>query len=384
MGDSWTKKRYSEESKRLENSLENLDPEHCSAILRARLAQKSLTSSSEERLRAFVSLVAYLKHAPAMDAYCRQLFNVGKALLRAEGITPGRSRLSYLWGELESCRAVLQAREGSLWLGWWERQFAGHYDGRYKKLRRSSHMGDLAWLAYCNGATDIAEAYAREAIELGQHDLEFKASLPLTHIRCLDLLGRFDDAETVQERYTVQGQYGTSGTQEHWEWLSARRTYLRSHEIEGILEFGNTLKNKDPFEGQVSLEVALWLFCLRPRQSGKSLMGRRHGGMTGDAERLIDGVINALERGHRITVPLEFRCRRLGKALALIDHRVWPDIRLVIWAAAGLWLRRFHVRSQLPLVMSEYKSLSLQVTRGLHGDVFNLSHLLNTGRMVAA
>ena len=327
----------------------------------------------DNRLRSFVLIMSALVYHQRLgglkDSQVSSLHNKAVAILQAQGIEPGRSRLAFLWGELHQVKSLIDRRNGEHWLAAWELQLGGYlsrptkfHDSPFQSLayaNRSLRLGN-ARLAYqwYETASMAKQATVKEQALLGQ-------------VRCARLMGEIDLCLRLIENNIKASEDFSEASKREFGWEKLRIDHIVSDNFAPIFP---QIQKKNEFHSTTFIVEA---YLLAASLSSKDWMNRMRKMRTVARDKHLDtkrrqaefNFALCIEDGYEVDVPLVNRLRNLGQHLSGLSEIPNIDKVLLAWAAATRWLIRSHAKPLAALTLREYRSLSMRLSDGQDDDV---------------
>lgn len=376
----WTEKKIDEAKQTVR---EEIDASEYSKNAESRLAfildkVTSLTNndSSESRLYRLIYIISALVHSAnnggLSDIDVDRLVKLAYAVLQAEGIKPGTSLLSFLFGDLHLARSQIYRLRGDPWRSAWEQQISMHLSRPIPAAVESVQQ-----LAAGNRSLRLGNALAairnfEEAERLG---LAGK-NLDLAHIgliRALRLSGRIDEARARIEEFAHATSLRAPVRKElDWEKIAIQS--MNDERYDRMADV--TREGRSHYEPTYLIEAYLWFAANKTTSWMDSFRKLKSLARVKELNLkdlgLLYKLAQLIEDSYNSDIPISTRLRDLGDQLARVHEINNIDKEMLIWIAAARWLSRVKAWSLAALVLNEYEALSLRLTEGRNHDVFGI------------
>ncbi len=382
-------------------------PDAAREVLSDAIAALESDLQADAQLRRFAlvtQLLALHARQGVMTApEAARLADTGEAILRAQGVAPLASRLSFLHGELALVTARVRRREGRSWQAAWTTQL-----GLFLAKGVGEGGEGVQALATADEALRRGDAaLALEGFSIAGRDPELSRRARLGKLTALRLSGRLGEASALADAAGPGGSGSAVAARaggpapadaarpdasrpsageedrqfdvyfEGFAWEALRREAQATADLTRMVAAVNRAGGHR--DAARVLEAGLWTKAVPV----KSWLGRVPKPETvrrtfGDDFRrgsplaaLYECAL-AIDRAHDQEIPLQLRLRDLGDALEQAPRVPSIDAELLVWAAAARWLVRHHQPLLAAQAASEYRALSLRLSDGAVPDALLL------------
>jgi predicted unusual protein kinase regulating ubiquinone biosynthesis (AarF/ABC1/UbiB family) len=378
---TWTTAAFTEESEKLKRSLRGLyapgDPEELRYLMDG--YQKLEAGTQQSLLMEFIFVLNALEfhrdHGGLTESESKKLAETGVRILRAAGIDPSRSQLSFLYRRLYHLRADIVAKHGRTDEGAWLVESSEHLCYRSEAHQKKEQLLKRAKFLLRLGHATLARDLLAE-IEASDHEpdqIYFRA-------RCEWLAGNSNSAIQL-----------CRSNHEKTAWLKSLLEAASSSEYR---PFSNEIKKIVGLPTEV-LFSSLWFYGPSPLIT-KSLalksssLRRRFSAaeLKKDQATLLIDSLEALQEGYDNSYPLISRLNKIGDVFAERKNFKELEHEMLFLAVAARHACRYSQFSLDDLLISEYKSLSakmmptsidaLCILSDLTKQGYNLRHDLQT------
>lgn len=348
-------------------------------FLQDRIAYLQSEESAQHALQRFVAIIFLLdwhnRHKVLQSTQIGQLADAARTILKAYGIHPDSSNLSWLHGEIELALAQSRRREGRFFEASWHSAMALFHG-------RKSGFGDAGYPYLVTGL---------RSMRLGNFDLAFDALVKaeeqsqeparqlqarLCRIQILRLRGLWADARFLIDQ-TRAASYLTDDARLELAWEEYCIDAVDKGDLTGMINAtGRSGSHRQP---SYMLEVTLWVKAV----ATKAMLQR-----VPKVESVKRAFPQAINRGslhyqfyecaqqldlcYDNEIPVHLRLGDLGRQLAKADRLLTIDKELLFWAASARWLARYHQPLMAVLCAEQYKALSLKMSGGVSPDLLAL------------
>jgi hypothetical protein len=327
------------------------------------------------QLRRFTYVLAALRlFDVGRGGSCREierLSALGDDLLRANGVPPRTSQLSFLHRDLKAARAAAMAAGGDRLRAVVELRLGGFLAARSVKPEPASYRLQLAEQLAALGHLELGMAELEALSDAAIASADRRAALLLeARIRWLsgDRQRSLRLVEMPMEGATAQEQAAAT-------WLRLCSEPEVGRRLTRLL--AATRAGKPHHRPLYVLRAYLWVWAsesvwpLRRRPSLAALARRR--GMTFAPLGVAFRAALAVEAGYDVEIPLETRVVKLSEAL--LDARRATDLeaQLLLLLAVSRCLARAKARGLADVAAAEYRELSRRLSGGRSGDVLGLA-----------
>ena len=376
----WTAQLVDHHKVQIKARLDLAENDGRDARLRFALSQISdleKSATGTESLERFIYIVSALVHHERSGGLSLtqvdKLLELAYAILQIQGITPSKSRLAFLFGELHLVRSQIYRSEGDHWRAAWEQQ-VGH------KLSKPSPPGGTGFQHL---------SFALRSVRLGQaatalHHLDLAGDFELTanqqfrveleKARINRLVHSFEVAESIIEGSLFDKTCPQSFRRE-FEWEALLNSFATSREFMPII--AAVSKGGTHYTASYILEAKLICFCQPTKEyiariaSMKTLSRNKdiHPQKMGSLYK----AITTIEDCYDTEIPLILRLHRLGETLSRLNELLTIDKELMTLAAASRFLARSKSLALANLSLQEYRSLSEKLCSSRSKDALGLT-----------
>lgn len=349
-------------------------------FLQSRISYLESAESPEDQLKRFVSIIFMLdwhnRFKMLASPQIGQLADTARNILKAYGIHPETSKLSWMYGEIELVLAQSRRREGRFFEATWHSGMALYHS-------RKGGIGDpgfqyliSAMRAVRLGNFDLAfEAFVKT--ELTTKDPGQKLQARVNRVQILRLLGKYEEASYLIDQTSAIREVPFA-VQLELNWERYCLDALEHGNLIGIINaVGRNGSHRHP---SYMLESTLWVKCFQ----SKAFLGKVP--RAESIKRAFPGAINRnsvnyllYECAHQLDlcydneIPILVRLNDLGRCLSQASRLITLDKELLFWGAAARWLGRYHQPMMAVFCSSEYKALSLRISGGQSADSLKLN-----------
>jgi predicted unusual protein kinase regulating ubiquinone biosynthesis (AarF/ABC1/UbiB family) len=307
------------------------------------------------------------KHHALKQTNVEKLLSMAEEILRAAGIIVGRSRLSYLYGEIYLLRSRIALYENPA-LSCWQTGVAESVSGR-PSLEFSGKI------ALESAPKLLRQGQASECIRrLLQFkevpEVEFPYEAKLLHVKALRLAGSIEIASDVCHAYIEQEPVHD---ELKWELLCCEAQRTGSGD-----QLARTIpKQFDGIENYITAK--LWLFCGQSKvayrqlpkvESIKKKFRKEKGVM--EAHSAILAALKSLEEFYDTELALKYRLDSVGQAFSNLAKVNDVEYELMFLFATARMLARHSQFSLRDLLLKEFKQLCLKLSDGHNDNVMGL------------
>ena len=298
------------------------------------------------------------------------LEKIAKVLLHKNNIKAGKSKLSFLHGQLKQSVASILKSDGDTWGALWESSL-----GLFLSRGSANPILPFQHLSFAIQTIDrglplrVMEILSEMSNNLSTNDDQDYLSL-LT-VKALRLSGNIDQAEELLEKMV---ESGSQSDRLVWE-----QAFVRAIKYDETKEFHRTLfsRNKPTLDyAEGYLKYALWMKAQPSKLHAKlcpktSVLKRVLKGYTSNSKyKKILKVISAIEDCYDVDTPLADRVNKIGKIMPVIETLEAEYKVLALSAVVRFFNQR--QKQMASLFHGEYQSMSLKMSEGHNPDVFNL------------
>lgn len=320
---------------------------------------------------AAINLIPYSKEAK--DKYGNlviQLEKIAKGLLATNNIKAGKSKLSFLFGQLQQGLASILKNDGDNWGALWEASLGLYLSrGSANPILPFQHL-HLAVQAIDRGLPGRVRVILDE-MEQALVEPNDSLTVNLLRIKSLRLSGEHNACEAlIDQQISVHGE----SERLKWEKLYTRAiAYDETKDMHRFL-FGRSAKKMAYTESY--LKYTFWMRAQMKREFNKlcpkvSKLKRMMKGYTSNQKvKRLFKVLSVIEDCHDVEIPFVTRIRSVGKIMPLVET-LDAEYKLLATAAIVRWLGQ-RQRQMASIFHGEYQSLSLKMSEGENPDVYML------------
>jgi hypothetical protein len=378
-GDYWTEAEINASKQRIKEELDQRQnqggPEARQQLILDRLKHYEASEKPEELLDLFIYLVSALVHHSRYPyltpSRYERLLEHARTILQSQGIREGRSRVSFLHGELHFIQSQIERQEGRHWTAAWH-QFMGYHATRgeppggegFQQLALGNRAMRL-------GHTRLARRYLETAEGLLTGVLLERCRLSL--LICLRLLG---DKNAVMDRLIqLKNEPGVSEeTRRELDWEKALHDFTETQDLVPLLIL--TKKGHPCYQTSYLVELSLLAMSTSSRQwldrVPKLENLRRRKDLEVPRQDLCLGLAKTLQEAYDVERPLNQRLQRVGESLNAAQGLFNVEKELLYWAASARWLLRCRSEDLAALAQAEYESRCLLASDGKTRDIFRV------------
>lgn len=378
-GDYWTEAEINASKQRIKEELDQRQnqggPEARQQMILDRLKQYEASERPEELLDLFVYLVSALVHHSRYPfltpSRYERLLEHARTILQSQGIREGRSRVSFLHGELHFIQSQIERQEGRHWTAAWH-QFMGYHATRGEAPGGEGFQQlSLGNRAMRLGHTRLARGYLETAEGLLTGSLLERCRLSL--LICLRLLG---EKNLAMDRLIQLKKDATLSDEARREldWEQALHDFAETQDLVPLLIL--TKKGNPCYRTSYLVELSLLAMSTSSRQwldrVPKLENLRRRKDLDVPRQDLFMGLAKTLQEAYDVERPLNQRLQRVGESLNAAQGLFNVEKELLYWAASARWLLRCRSEDLAALAQAEYESRCLLVSDGKLRDIFQV------------
>lgn len=378
-GDYWTEAEINASKQRIKEELDLRQtqggPEARQQLILDRLKEYEASERNEDLLDLFVYLVSALVHHsrhPFLNpSRYERLLEHARTILHSQGIREGRSRVSFLHGELHFIQSQIERQDGRHWTAAWH-QFMGYHATRgeppggegFQQLALGNRAMRL-------GHTRLARGYLEAAETLLQGELLERCRLSL--LICLRLLG--EKASALQRLEQLKRQPGISEeTMRELDWEFALYQFTEAHDLLPLLML--TKKGHPCYRTSYLVELSLLAMATSSRQWLERVPKlenlRRRKDLEVPRNDLFLSLARTLQEAYDVERPLNQRLQRVGESLNEAQGLFNVEKELLYWAASARWLLRCRSEDLAALAQAEYEARCLLTSDGRSRDILGV------------
>jgi hypothetical protein len=343
-----------------------------SAILE-RLDEFADTEDESQQLDIYVlivsALIHHLRFGGLQSRSIRHMEEKALAILRINGIEPGKGRLAFLHGELYSVLSQVNLNIGNPILSAWMQQQAQFVSGK-------GSVGDkgfqhLALAIRYMGLGNVTRAI--ECYKLAESVESYFVKARMGRLKALRITGRLDEVDKlIQETYSVSKD---EKILKELQWETALAETSRQNSGQPL--YSLVRKGASHAHGFFLGEAFLWFHALRSPKfleklpdlaylAGAKVLEPKKMGFFFKAIRTIRALYDT-------EIPSSIRLSRLGHLLNDARKVVSLDREMLVWVAAARWLARGNYFTLATIALEEYREISLKVSQGSTQDVLQIA-----------
>ncbi len=376
----WTTMGISDIKKEIRDELEQYGANHGHpAKLRyifQRLSDLSHSADSESLMRSFIytisALVHHLHHGGLQDRDIRRLEQLGRDCLRLQRIVPGRSKTSFLHGELHMGLSQVFAFEGNLWRASWDQLVA-------KLATRDEPIGGVALHEISMARRNLRLGFGQASLRHVDHAIEHagseaqKSGYSLVKVKVLRLSGQGEEAENLIKEL-VHSEGFTEDQRLELEWEKAWLRFSQSGDAREVMQMvgANGKHQSGAFVG----EAKMLAFSVPEREIAERISRVstyfRRGVLTPSGLGVYYRCLATIEDSYDTGIPSNHRLDTVATMLEQSSGIISIEKELLFLAAAARWLARSNFRDFAAQVLCRYRALSWSLTSGRQADVLGV------------
>ncbi|SMF18689.1 hypothetical protein SAMN06296036_106195 [Pseudobacteriovorax antillogorgiicola] len=299
-----------------------------------------------------------------------KLEKIAKALLDKNNIKAGKSKLSFLHGQLKQSLAAILKSDGDTWGALWESSL-----GLF--LSRGSANPVLPFQHVSFALQTIDRGFPLRVMDILDEMNETLSSeydqsyLGLLRIKALRLSGQHEKSEDIiNQQIAKQGESDRLLWEKHFTRAIA---YGESRELHRFL-FG---KNKSKLDySEAYIKYAFWMKA-QPKKVYTKLcpkvasIKRILKGYTNNSKfKKLFKVLSAIEEAYDVNIPIITRVNKIGRIMPIIET-LEAEYRILALASIVRFLNQ-RQKQMASLFHGEYQSQSLKMSEGKNCDIFKL------------
>lgn len=383
---SWTEKKINTRKKEIKHELDEIENERGSDYRVEFIAKKikSLEDSAFEsnaQLDLFIYIVSYLvahsKKSFLSQSQVKKAITMATTVLKINGVFEKKSRLSFLYGELNTILSQIQRKEGLHWMAACSQFLASH------SVRDNPTGGEgFQILSMANRSLRLGHA--------GRALTSFMACEPMLsgvlleksiigQIQSLRLIGKVqesrDKAELWFSKAGSEHNFSVSSNMvQELKWELLLHDFLETKDMSAMLE--SVFKVRDHYQISYITELSLWAMSLQTKKwipnipSLSNLKRNKALGIQKNDSFYTSAKV--LQANYSPELPLMQRIQKLGEVLSQKDYLLNIEKELLILAASTRWLIRSKCHEFAKLTYDEYSKKSLYLSDGRINDIFGL------------
>ena len=344
------------------------------------ILQESL--DSQDLLRLFVVIVSSLLQQKKSHFWSsnqiEKMVESAYKILQMQKISPEKSTLGYLYGEINLALSQLYRSSGDHFAAAWQQQLSHHLVKQtspslqsFQNLASGIRFFRLGQIPAAKTAfvSAIAGDLPRRQRELAQINL----------LRCMRILELDDQHHEESARYLQNSQIES----EYWRELNWEVDCLqvaRSGDLSTLVE--KAKKMRGDLETWLLLEAILRSYADSKRRwrtelpKTTTLLRRKDNNLS--AKDQLVRALKCLENCYDSSIPLVFRLRELGMILQYPDKFTSREYLWLFWVAASRWLAKSHAPDLAAMIFRQYRGDSFANTGGKKADVLRIAGDLST------
>jgi hypothetical protein len=339
----------------------------------------------KEQDHSELKLICYIIAALNMIAICpkrgheynqiaHKLEKYAKSLLEKNNVKSGKSKISFIHGQLKQAIANVHRTEGNGWSALWESSMGLYMSrGSANPFLPFQHLS-FAMQAIDNGIPSRVLNLLGELKENLPHGLNL-GNLMCLEVKALRLSGQHHKLVKVLSDLD-QFEIDKPHLQGIVDWEKAYSQAILNKDSGSMHKL--LFRDKEPTAPAYAyVKYAFWLRCQSSRELQqktpkvaalkrwfKKLDQQNH------SFKRHFKVLQGIEDSYDTTLPIEVRLRKVGTLMGYIEN-LDAEFRLLALAAIARWLS--HRQKQMATIFhAEYTSLSLKMSDGYNRDVLNI------------
>ena len=346
--------------------------------LQSEIRRLEKSSASDDLLRLFIVVISALLLQKKLKRWTggqiEKMVNLCYNILQMQKISAESSRLGFLYGEINLALSQIYRSDGQHFAAAWQQQLSQHLV-KQKASQISSHQRLAAAIRVMRlGHLAKARDYFARA-NTGDLTAKQEEMAMINQLRCLRLLGRFDE-HTKYRRNLIRRVDSSSASFQlelSWEFYCQKAT--ATGELKAIINA--VQKGGDHYHEAYLLESYLWAYAssernLRSRLPRVSALPRRKE-LRISARSYSYRAVSCLESLHDTDIPLVLRLKELGGILANSQQFVAIERSWLFWIAAARWLAKSHAPELAAVVLQQYQGACLASSNGQSSDLLGLA-----------
>jgi hypothetical protein len=369
----WTYELFEKTHIELQSELDQLFPDKASA---ERLDHIKANISFGEKhdkvgpLRSYIyimsALVQHERHGGLTAAEISSMEKMGLALLKMQNIDFIRSKLSFLYGDLNMVMSQINRRQGEAWQSLWKQQQAS-FHSRHENPKKEFYALTLANRALRLGFSGMAiEKY--ELAEKGANE-ETSVSAVLGKIKASRLSGSLEQALELVKHAETLALHKAAILELQWEKVCIG--VQKSGDIQPML---TAVRRGKPLSlVPYLIEASMWSRAVpgvahhSQLPAAKTIRDRHK--KDARRQKLFLHCVMTLEYCYDAEIPLFFRIEKLGQSISQCEKLLTIDKELLALAASARWLARAKSFDLANIVINQYKAKSMILSNGKSEDV---------------
>ncbi|HET9239783.1 MAG TPA: hypothetical protein VFO10_21160 [Oligoflexus sp.] len=340
-----------------------------------RINQLSASETPTDGIRLFVyamsALAHHERHGGLQSSQVKDLMQVAEATLKVFQVTPQKSKLAFLYGELAMISSQIHLKDGQFWKATWEQYVSIQLSGNQPPGGKQfvDLLFGIKYLRLGHGERALGYFHAAESSETSA-DVWMLARI--NRIRSLRLTGRFAEALSLNQE--TSGLPIDPNLQLELDW---ERCCCEVHQTQNLDElFKLVQKGSTHYRASYVLEFFLWALAAPTFQWLKKLPKIRTLLRDDSLELKEQGfyypIVRDLERSYDEKVLLLTRLQLLGGILEKLNQCHSVDKQILILGAVSRWLHRNKIKELSGVILLEYVSLCTKVSQGRSSDLLGL------------
>ncbi|SMF17355.1 hypothetical protein [Pseudobacteriovorax antillogorgiicola] len=299
-----------------------------------------------------------------------KLEKIAKSLLDKNNIKAGKSKLSFLHGQLKQGLAAILKNDGDTWGALWEASLGLYLSrGSANPVLPFQHL-HLAIQTIDRGFP-LRVSSILDDMEQSLTSPQDRHFLDLVRIKTLRLSGQHDKGMAIINRLIKD-----NGESDRLLWEKAYTNAIVNDETKELhrLLFGRNRKKLDYSEAY--LKYCFWMRAQPKREFNKlcpkvSKLKRLLKGYTSSTKfKKLFKVLTAIEECYDIHIPMISRVKKIGKIMPVIES-LEAEYRILALAGIVRWMGQ-RQKQMAAIFHGEYQSLSLKMSEGTNIDIFKL------------
>lgn len=341
----------------------------------ARIRLLNDCESATEGIKLFIYTMSALAHHERYGglnpSQIKDLIQVAEATLKVFHITPQKSKLAFLYGELSMISSQIYLKDGQFWKATWEQYVAIHLSGNQAPGGKKfvDLLFGIKYLRLGHGQRALAYFQAAESSE---SDPEIWMLARINRIRSLRLTGKFSEALTLNHETACLPIEPKLQLELNWE-----RGCCEVHQTQNLdLLYRMVEKGSSHYLASYVLEFFLWALAA-PSFQWLNKLSKIRTLLRDDTLELKEQtfyypIVRDLERAYDDKILLATRLQLLGGLLEKLNHCHSVDRQILILAAVSRWLMRNKIKELFEVILLEYVSLCNKVSQGQSNDLLGV------------
>ena len=236
------------------------------AFIQKMLSETKNDESSEARLRSYVLIMSALVHHQRFggltSGHIKRLTEFAEAILMAENIVPGESRLSFLYVELYAVLSQIERNEGNHWSSTWNLLSSFHFQYRPIDDEKAwNELGTAIRLLRLGFSHDALLKFRLAESQLQGHKPKFQSQVG--QIICHRMLGEYEQSREITHQVMQHIENFPFSYELDLQWESAMLETFEDGDPGRLFKL--VMKRKDSHSSpNYKLEAYVWSKIARP------------------------------------------------------------------------------------------------------------------------